>query len=381
MHEVIVVGAGPAGSVAAAALARAGRDVVLLDRAQFPRDKICGDGVPHEVISTLRSMGLGPKIDAAGFYPVRNLRLVSPNGSTFDARLKQSPDGVSESSVVPRLKFDAVLWEHACASGVRFDVAQVTAPLLENGQVVGVRLRQNGSGERELRAPLVIAADGSTSTLARALVPKRPDDMHRAVALRAYVEGLDLNEHMVEFYLYREILPGYSWIFPTEGGLANVGTGMRLDTFRKVKGDLRRLLDQFLAMPAIAARAHHAHVRSVETWQLNLGSQPFSRVAPGALLIGDAGWFIDPITGGGINNGIITARLAVETAIEALTERDFSARFLARYDERWRRRLWPGLRASAYLQRLLMLSPRLVDVGLKRLARWQWGIEPFLNKM
>jgi geranylgeranyl reductase family protein len=260
MHEVIVVGAGPAGSIAAATLARAGRDVLLLDRAQFPRDKVCGDGVPFDAIAGLRRMGMGPKIDAAGLYPVERLRLVAPNGSTFDATLKQDPDGMSKSCVVPRVKLDALIWEHACASGARFEVGQVTAPLVDNGQVVGVRMRQNGNGEREVRAPLVIAADGSTSTLGRALIPQRPDDAHRAVALRAYVEDLELNDHMVEFYLYREILPGYSWIFPTEGGLANVGTGMRLDTFRKVKATCV-LLDQFLAMPAIAPRARRARAQ------------------------------------------------------------------------------------------------------------------------
>jgi geranylgeranyl reductase family protein len=378
-HEVIIVGAGPAGSTAAIALARAGHDVLLLDRARFPRDKVCGDAVPYDGVATLRRLGLGRQIEAAGFYPVRELRLVSPNGTVYDSPLTRDRDGVSESCVVPRLKFDTLLWEAACAAGARFERAQVSAPLIENGQVVGVRAR-NGR-EREIRAPLVLAADGSTSTLSRALLPQRPGDQHRAVALRAYVDGMQLNEHMVEFYLYREILPGYSWIFPTNDGVANVGTGMRLDIFRKVKGDLRRLLDDFLKMPAIAARMPGARVRDVETWQLNLGSQPFGRAFGGALLIGDAGWFIDPLTGGGINNGIITALLAADTAHEALAARDFSARFLGRFDRRWRAKLWRSLRSSYWVQRVLVASPVLMDILLARLAKWKWGIEPFLSKM
>jgi hypothetical protein len=113
-------------------------------------------------------------------------------------------------------------------------------------------------------------------------------------------------------------------------------------------------------------------VRSVVTWQLNLGSKYFARRARRAADRRRGGLSTDHRRRD--QQRIITAHLAAETALEALTARDFSARFLARYDERWGRWLWPSLRASGFLQRLLMLSPLVVDIGLKRLARWQWGI-------
>ena len=223
-REVIVVGAGPGGSTAAMALAQKGHDVLLLDRQEFPRDKICGDAVPASALDLLYSLGMEEKIKEAGFYHVDKIRIVSPKGYAMDADLVEQHHK-ARSAIVPRLEFDAVLQEHAVDSGAEFKKAQVKEPIVEDGKVVGVRARVNGSME-EIRSKVVVAADGVTSVIARAIRPDEHADHHRAVALRAYIEDIEELPHQVEFYLYDDILPGYAWIFPIGEGRANIGLGM-----------------------------------------------------------------------------------------------------------------------------------------------------------
>ncbi|HOU40142.1 MAG TPA: NAD(P)/FAD-dependent oxidoreductase [Promineifilum sp.] len=386
-HEVIVVGAGPGGATAATALAQAGRDVALLDRQRFPRDKICGDAVSLGAIRIMNDLGMADKIAAARargeFYPLDGMRLVAPSGHTL--HMDFHPGSVGEDSyVAPRLYYDAVIQQHAIDSGACFEQAEVEAPLLVDGRVVGVRARRNGA-VHEYRAPLVIAADGVTSTIMRQLRPETEQhvDMHRAVALRAYIEGMEIFPHKVEFFLYEEVLPGYAWIFSAGDGLANVGLGMRLDVFRRNRHNLKKMLHDFLDMPAIRPRLREGHtVRDMAIWQLSFGSQKGLQYAfDGALLVGDAAGFINPLTGGGIHNALISALLAAETADEALRRGDVSRAGLQVYEERCRETMWSGMRTSFFYQRFLMNYPMLVDRLIRFLGRHGGLAKVFVSKL
>jgi geranylgeranyl reductase family protein len=369
--DVIVAGAGPAGATTAMILAQAGRRVLLLDRATFPRDKICGDAVPGEAFATLWRYGMAEKVQAAiargHFYPVRSMRLISPGGHMAHAPFSFAP-GAPVSCICPRIHFDALLFEHAVASGAEYRQAQVKDVLLENGQVVGVTVRAGGTTEA-LRAQVVIAADGVTSVIARRLRPEAdaPRKEHRAIALRAYITDLAEIPHEIEFYLYNEILPGYAWIFPTGYNTANIGLGMRIDKFEQTSEKLEQMLARFLAFPDIRRRLlRNGELRDVATWQLNFGSQRIQRAFNGALLVGDAGGFINPLTGGGIHNAIISAELAAHTADAALAQGDLSWRGLREYDQRCDDALWDNMQRSFRLQRLLLNFPWAID-GLVRL--------------
>ena len=238
-HDVIVVGAGPGGATTATALAQQGHDVLLMDRQAFPRDKICGDAVSLGCIEIMRGLGMGPRIDAAiargEFYPLSGMRLVGPSGHTLSANFHGGPNG-EQSLVAPRIYFDAVIQQQAVESGARFVQAEVKEPIVEDGRVVGVLARQDGD-TKAFRARVVVGADGVTSSIMRALRPEPEQhvDKHRAVALRAYIEDIELYPHEVEFFLYDDILPGYAWIFPIGENVANIGLGMRLDRFRALK--------------------------------------------------------------------------------------------------------------------------------------------------
>lgn len=381
-REVIVVGAGPAGSTTAMALARKGHDVLLLDRKSFPRDKVCGDAVPAGAIEKLYTLGMREKIREANFYEIDKMRLVSPKGYTMDAKLQDNTRWNAKSAIVPRMAFDVLLQEHAVECGAEFRQAQVKEPLLEQGQVVGVRARFNGQVE-EVRSKMVIAADGVTSVIARAIRPDKHVDDHRAVALRAYIEDLELLPHEVEFYLYNQILPGYAWIFPLGENRANVGLGMRLDKFREGNYNLNEMLDRLLGMPDIKKRLQNGgQVHDIATWQLSFGSQEnIQRVYGGALLVGDAAGLINPLTGGGISNAITSGWLAAETTHAAFLKEDFSQESLYPYEEYCHTVFWPTMRRSYLLQRALEHLPFAVDWIVKQAREGSEFAQTFMTKL
>jgi geranylgeranyl reductase family protein len=363
------------------ALAQKGYDVLLLDRQTFPRDKICGDAIPSGAIEQLYALGMRHKIEAAGFYYVDKIRIVSPKGYVMDAPFEES-DRQSKSAIVPRLEFDVLLQQHAVDSGAEFVQAQVKEPIIEDGKVCGVRARVNGSME-EFRSPIVIGADGVTSVIARAIRSDEHVDHHRAVALRAYIDDIEELPRCVEFYLPEDILPGYAWIFPTGKHEANIGIGMRLDTFRKQGQNLKKMLQRFMDMPSIKKRLlEGGRLRGVATWQLNFGSQPdIQSTSGGAVLVGDAAGLINPLTGGGISNAVTSGRLASEVVHEAFLKEDFSRQSLSVYETYCKHELWPNLRRSYYLQRMLEHFPYFVDWIARRAQTNSEFARTFMTKL
>ncbi|NJN53731.1 MAG: NAD(P)/FAD-dependent oxidoreductase [Anaerolineae bacterium] len=342
--------------------------MLLLDRSDFPRDKTCGDAVPAGAIERMLHYGMKEKVDTAvsrgEFHPIKGLTIASPRAYEIHAPLEKGHEGY-DSYVAPRMFFDHVIQRHAIDSGAEFCVAQAKEPLVEDGKVVGVRVQSNGTAV-DLRAKLVVGADGVTSAIARRLRPKteQHQDTHRAVALRAYVEDLEEIPNEVEFYLYKDILPGYAWVFPLGGDRANIGLGMRLDQFRKHKHNLENMLKYFLQMPAIKPRLKRGgQLRDIATWQLNFGSQAdMHHVFDGALLVGDAAGFINPITGGGIHNSIISAELAAQVAHDALADGDTSYERMKIYEQLCHDELWEGMQTSYKMQKWFNHFPFLVDI-------------------
>ncbi len=386
-RDIIVVGAGPAGAATATALAQMGHDVLLLDRHQFPRDKTCGDAVPTGAIQLLSKLGMGEKIrraEAQGeFYPLYEMLIVSPKGHVLEADFTKGKNG-EDSYVAPRIYFDAMIQQHAIDSGAEFSQVHVKEPIIEGDHVVGVRARINGEA-KEFRAKVVVGADGVTSAIARSLRPKSEQhrNNHRAVALRSYVEGIEELPNKIEFYFFKEILPGYAWIFPTGKNQANVGLGMRLDFFRQLNRPLEVMLDQFLELPDIKKRLlPDVKLRDTATWQLSFGSQQHLQyVFDGALLVGDAAGFINPLTGGGIHNALISAQLAAKTINEAFERGDFSLQAMQIYQQRCHDALWDSMKRSYRLQRWLMRFPFLVDFLVKWMDHNSEFARTFLTKV
>lgn len=383
-REVIIVGAGPAGATAATLLAQQGHDVLLLDRQTFPRDKACGDAVAAGSIALLQSLGMAPAIEKAvaaqQWYPVKSLRLVSPHGYQLEADFPANKIGY----IAPRRHFDALLQQHAVACGAEFRCGPVQDLLLENNQVVGVITRERTGGQA-IRAKVVIGADGATSLVARKLRTQALDEQHRAVALRAYVEGIELAPHCIEFYFFRDILPGgYAWLFPLGAERANIGLGLRLDRFRQRRAalDLAQALQRFIAHPLIKARLKpNSQVTNIATWPLTLGAQPHVRYAwAGALLIGDAAGFTNPLTGAGIHNALASAQLASEVIQQALQRHDLSYAMLRLYEQRCAAAFTAKLRRAHRLETLTTF-PFIIDFLVRGLGKNGGFVQTFMAKI
>jgi len=384
--DVAIVGSGPAGAFTAALLAGKNHQVLLIDKDDFPRDKICGDALPAKALELLYSAGMGKAIDEAvesgEVYPLDYMRLVSPKGHQRSYPLAKSAGGY-KAAVAPRIIFDSLIRNEAIRSGANILKATVEKPIIENNLVTGVKLR-NGQKSDEIRAKIVVGADGAASNLARALrAGKRHTNTHRAIAIRAYAENIELHPHEVEFYIYESILPGYAWIFPLADNKANIGLGMRLDHFHSEPRDLKKMLQLFLSLPLIKHRLKPGFMlENIASWPLNFGSQKGLEYAfPGALLVGDAGGFISPLTGGGINRSLLSGQLAAEIVHEALIKDDPSLNTLGRYEELCRRELQKSLRKNYYLTNTLFRFPGLVDLFVRSLNQNNPLAGAFIGKL
>jgi geranylgeranyl reductase family protein len=334
-HQVAVVGAGPAGAATALFAARAGLDVVLIDKRVFPRDKVCGDAVARKSLSVLRELGLLERARRALHEPIGRAVLTSPRGHRIDVDLS-SRDEPAPHLVCRREIFDEVLVSAARERLAVVEGAAVTDVLRENGGVRGVTIREDGV-ERTVRARVVVGADGFDSVVARRLGHYRHDSSRWFVATRGYYRGLDVAPGAVEVHFFDQTLPGFLWIFPTGDGVANVGLGLVHRDLKRRGMPLRDVHEAVLGHPRLRGRfARAERIGPVRGW--NLPTPDFARTlaGDGFLLVGDAAGLVDPFSGEGIGNALVSGRVAADALAEALRDGG-GPRALTRYPGRlWR---------------------------------------------
>lgn len=312
--DVLVVGAGPAGAVAALLLARAGVRVTLLDRARFPRDKLCGDTLNPGTLAILRRLGL----EAAathGALALTGMRLTGP-GVSVEATY---PRGLTAAAITRRA-LDARLLEAAIAAGARFeDQVAVASPLLRDGPkgpVAGVVTRREGEGVRERTAAVTIAADGRSSILASSLGLSSRPRAPRRWAIGSYYEGVEGLGNVGEMH----VRPGhYIGVAPVPGGAANAILVLTAEGARRAGAPLATLLQRALDRdPQLAPRFAGARPLGPPVILGPLAVDVHRPGRQGLVLAGDAAGFIDPMTGDGIRFALGGAELAAGAALEAL---------------------------------------------------------------
>ncbi|OHV49379.1 drug:proton antiporter [Pseudofrankia sp. BMG5.36] len=375
---MIVVGAGPAGSAAAYHLANTGLDVLLLEKASFPRDKVCGDGLTPRAVASLVRMGIdtgparppaarpaasggtgaggapadgtkgdgtkgdGTKGDAAeadsGWARNKGLRIVG-GGLRLELPWPELASFPDYGLVRPRSDFDELLARTAQKAGARLHEGTTVAGVVREertGQVVGVTARSGADREPvTYRAPVVVAADGNSARLALSLDIRRRDDRPLGVAVRRYYRSPRTHDDYLESHLElwegrpnaSRLLPGYGWIFGMGDGTSNVGLGILNTTPAFGNTDYRDLLRRWLsALPPEWGYTEDNATGPVRGSALPMGFNRTPHYADGVLLVGDAAGMVNPFNGEGIAYAMESGELAAEVVAQALARTSDAAR-------------------------------------------------------
>ncbi len=328
--DVIVVGAGPGGSAAAYYLAQQGLDVLQLEKTEFPREKVCGDGMTPRSVKQLIKMGVD--INAPGWLRNKGLRVVG-GGIRLELdwpELATYPDfGLTRT----RLDFDELLSERAVGAGTRLQTnTNVTGPVTDTaGRVVGVAATVGPDKEPvEYRAPLVLAADGVSGRFALSMGIAKREDRPIGVAVRRYYQSeARTNDEYLESWLelrdgrtgQDNLLPGYGWIFGLGDGRVNVGLGVLNSSSSFGQANYRQMLTDWLASMPEEWTMHDEQYADgpIRGAALPMGFNRVPHYSRGMMLVGDSGGMVNPFNGEGIAYAMESGELAAEIAVDALS--------------------------------------------------------------
>ena len=326
--DVVVVGAGPAGSATAYHLARTGLDVALLEKTAFPREKVCGDGLTPRAVKALVAMGIDTSERAAWLHN-KGLRIIG-GGMRLEIPWPELASFPSYGLVRPRSDFDDLLARQAVKAGASLhERTHVTGPVLDerSGRLTGVTARGE-DGDVTYRAPVVVAADGNSSRLSLAMGVHKRDDRPMGVAVRTYYRSPRHEDDWLESWLElwdkgsdgrERLLPGYGWIFGVGDGTSNVGLGI-LNTSTAwgqvdYKDLLRRWLDQ---TPEEWGFREENRTQPVRGAALPMGFNRQPHYTRGLMLVGDSGGMVNPFNGEGIAYAMESGEIAAQTIAQAL---------------------------------------------------------------
>ncbi len=335
MYDVIIIGAGPSGCSAALYANKLGLKTLLLDKAFFPRDKVCGDALSGKTVRILRDLELLEELESLGGAGIKRITFGGPNYKQFDVFLNGSEhnDYITKGYVIPRLIFDNFLFEKASEVSETIEGFTVKEIIRDNGNISGVAGDTAESKNIKFKAPLILGADGPNSIIARKVGCYKMDSRNTAVAIRCYYEGVEGLSDQIELHYLKEVNPGYLWVFPAGGDKANVGIGLSKDAAKKESKNLRQIMNDILLSQKFKKRFKNASpLEKPIGWNLPLGRIQRQNYGDGFLLLGDAAGLVDPFTGEGIGNGMLSGKYAAQVAEKAHRNNDFSKSILHEYD-------------------------------------------------
>lgn len=355
-YPVIILGAGPAGCSASMHLSAMGVEHAIVDKSSFPRDKVCGDALSGKVTSILKQ--LNPnwveelRQNSTEFTPSWGVVFSAPDGGEVAVPFKHktSENQGSPGYIAKRFDFDQFLVSKLDPNHAQTFFGQ---------KVEDIQIDKSGctvtTTDHRLTAELIISAEGVNAPLAKSL-GHRMEKNHFCAGLRQYYSGVkELSaEGYIELHFVQEALPGYFWIFPLPNGEANVGIGMLSKYVSRNKVNLKTLMDEVIASPKFKERFSEAKpLEDMKGWGLPLGSKKRSIQGERFVLTGDAASLIDPFTGEGIGNAMMSGKLAAESVASALSKGTYQENKLHTYEDKVYNKLWGELRLSRMLQRLI----------------------------
>jgi geranylgeranyl reductase family protein len=322
--DVIVVGAGPAGSTTAYYLAQAGLDVLLLEKSRFPREKVCGDGLTPRAVKALVAMGV-PISEDDGWLRNKGLRVVGA-GMRLELPWPELTSYPGYGLVRTRMDFDQRLAQRAREAGAHLiEGVTVTGPVRDDrtGRIVGVTARPDGGEQQVYRARLVIAADGNSSRLSVSMGLRKREDRPIGVAVRAYYTSPrhedDYLESWLDLWDADRLLPGYGWIFGMGDGTSNIGLGLLNTSTAFGNTDYHALLKRWLAgMPPEWGFTEENRVGPIRGAALPMAFNRTPSYTDGLLLVGDAAGMVNPFNGEGIAYAMESGEIAARVVTQAL---------------------------------------------------------------
>jgi geranylgeranyl reductase family protein len=356
-YDVAVIGAGPGGSAAAHYLAEQGKDVLLLDKADFPRDKTCGDGLTPRALHILADMDILPEAEQVGFR-VNGISVYARHGATLQADIPQHPDFPNYLLVVPRLKLDDLIRRRAVASGANFESPVRATTVTPDADGVEIAAETQGKPVH-YRARVAIAAIGANMGMLKdiGLLNYKPRPI---VAVRAYYEGMQGLDDRIQAHFEQVPMPGYGWIFPIGPDSANVGLGMWREQ-AAAGGSLRTALNDFLEGARLKPLMAGARlVGAIKSYPLRIDFTTAPTYGQRILLVGEAAGLVSPLTGEGIDFALESGKLAAEFLGGAFAAGSFARPVFAGYDQLLRSNFQSIFRSLGYLRRVYV-NPLLMD--------------------
>lgn len=352
-YDVIIVGAGPAGTSAAILLAQQGRRVLLLEKSRFPREKLCGEFLSPATLRIFARLGVREQMMAAGAQIIRRWYLVAPDGRRVEIPLTWLAEGSGDALSLSRAQMDAILLNRAREAGVFVrEGFHVSPRLTHEGSISIIEGKADGKTVEQFAAPLVIDAAGRNRLFARteSAPPSAGNKGRRPFGVKVHLRGVSGMEEIGELFFFQD---GYGGMANVEGGRTNLCFITTEETLRAARGDRHELLELTLRTnPAARERLRGAVVDGewLGTGPLIYGRQPGAR---GVLAIGDAGAFIDPFTGSGMLMAMTSGELAAQVINQSFADNDCAAEKVARlYQRLHRQRFGWRLRACAMLRGL-----------------------------
>jgi geranylgeranyl reductase family protein len=355
--RVAIIGAGPAGVTAAISLAREGIPSILIDQSQFPRPKICGDGLSGKVVSNLKRLDPGylEEFTRSGIATAsKAARFYAPDRKMMELTFQPGDPATPPGFICKRIDFDEFMLNKALGFkeiSFRPDI-QISTLKRENDSITLL----DEKGKAISNTKLLLFAAGANRKIIRQLDPSYPGQVEEGIGVRGYFEnvtGAD-EKHAIEIHFLSELLPWYLWIFPFEDGSANVG--LALPEYISIKKDLslKELLFKLIeTYPDLKSRFTASKLKGkIEAARLPYYNSHCKVAGDNYLLLGDAARLVDPFTGEGIGNAMASGHFASRVAQVCLEENDFSINQTGLYQKMIDSRLVPDLALGYKLQKL-----------------------------
>jgi geranylgeranyl reductase family protein len=370
--DVIIVGAGPAGCTLAIHLAEKGHNIAVFEKEKFPRKKICGDALSGKVINILKRMPgevYSQFLTSVTKTPSDGIRFVSPGNHQVDL-LFPNKEGNNDPSgyLCPREIFDHFLFSQMS----RYPGIHVFENMAVDDVIIHPDCAEVTATGGSFFAEMVVAADGVHSVVRKKLTGINLVREHICLGLRGYYSGIPITnaENMIELRFLKTLLPGYLWVFRHTGGQANIGFGIPMTRYLKQKRSMVRLFAEIQnGTPEMAGLfASGFPTEKLATHPLPLATCHLKRSGERFILLGDAGYLVDPFSGEGIGNAMGSAESAVPVILDCFSRRDFSATALRTYESRLARRFGDEFRVMAWMQRLVNV-PGLMDFVVRKATK------------